>query len=309
MYRSLVAGLRALPPRARASLVLPADVPAVRPATVRAVVEAWRRSDAAVAYPTLGGARGHPVLLAARVVPAVIAPAAGADPGAAGGLRAVLAAWEEEAVEVPVPDEGILRDADTPDDLERVRALCRDRSVLTPAECTALLADQGAAEPVVRHGAAVAAVARALGRRLVAAGHPLDLALVDCAARVHDLARSRPDHARAGARILRRLGFDRVAAVVAAHTDLPPEAGPRIAEAPLVFLADKLVQGERVVTLDERFRAALDRWGGSPGAVRALRRRRLAAAEVAAAVEAALGAPLAPWLARAFRPATTEEVA
>ena len=113
----------------------------------------------------------------------------------------------------------------------------------------------GAGDRAQRHCRAVAEKAASLCRGLAAAGVVLDEDLVRKAALLHDLLRQEPCHARAGARLLRRLGYFRVAAVVAAHED--PDCPPRLDEEGLLYLADKLVQEDREVGIEARFAASL----------------------------------------------------
>jgi molybdenum cofactor cytidylyltransferase len=67
------------------------------------------------------------------------------------------------------------------------------------------------------------------------------------------LAKGRPDHAGEGARMLEDLGFARVGRVVGLHMDYEFAEDARLDEAAIVYLADKLVQGDRIVPLAERF--------------------------------------------------------
>ncbi|MCA1906567.1 MAG: HD domain-containing protein, partial [Desulfarculus sp.] len=139
---------------------------------------------------------------------------------------------------------------------------------------------------VVAHGQAVARAARGLGQALVAAGNSLDLDLLEAAARCHDLAKGQPDHAQAGAAILRDWGWPRVAELVARHADIdPPQEGPVGADE-VLYLADKLVEGDQPVDLDQRFQAKLARHGGDPGAVIAIERRWSAARAIRARIAA-----------------------
>lgn len=62
-------------------------------------------------FPTFGGRRGHPVLLSARVIPAVLA----ADP-VEGNMREIAARFS--VGELPWHDETILRDIDTMEDYQ-----------------------------------------------------------------------------------------------------------------------------------------------------------------------------------------------
>ncbi len=60
-------------------------------------------------------------------------------------------------------------------------------------------------------------------------------------------------------------------------------------ESQLVYLADKLVLGRRLVTLDERFGARLEQVAGDPGAREGVLARLADARAVQARVEQALG--------------------
>ena len=115
MLSSVQAGLRALPPGAEAVLLWPVDHPLVSAATVRSLVDRFRRDAPPVVVPTHEGRRGHPALFAARLVPELLA----ADPSR--GARAVVLAHADR-VELPVADRGVVLDIDTPGDLEAIGA-------------------------------------------------------------------------------------------------------------------------------------------------------------------------------------------
>jgi CTP:molybdopterin cytidylyltransferase MocA len=280
MYTSVVAGVRALGGAVQAAFVLPADMPAVKPRTVELLAREWRETGAEVVYPSFDAQRGHPPLLSARLFPEVLRH------DGRGGLRHVLASHEARAVELDVLDEGVLIDLDTPEDYRRAQEICVDRSVPTRAECDAVLSSLRARRSVVLHGRAVARVALRLACRLEGAGLRIDTGLLDAAALLHDVAKGIPDHAHAGARILDGLGFRRVAALVGTHMDL--DVGG-LDEAAILYLADKVVRGESLVRIEERFLGAEAQFLGDAAAMRAIARRRVAARAIAAAVEARLG--------------------
>jgi molybdenum cofactor cytidylyltransferase len=98
-----------------AILVTLVDVPFVLPATVRAVVDEWRRTRAPIVRPAIGERHGHPVLFSREVFDELRS----AD--ASLGAKAVVRAHSERIVNVPVEDEGALIDLDTPE--EYVRAV------------------------------------------------------------------------------------------------------------------------------------------------------------------------------------------
>jgi molybdenum cofactor cytidylyltransferase len=283
MYSSVVAGIRSLEGGVAACFVLPADMPAVRASTIIRLARAHGRTGAAVVYPVFRGSRGHPPLISARLFPEITSGSGEA------GLERVLAAHEGQARELRVRDEGVLLDLDTPEDYRRVAELCPDRTVPTVAECEVLLAERKVAAAIVHHGRAVADVASRMATELNRAGLHLDVPLVRAAGLLHDLAKGAPDHARAGARVLRRLGHFRVAAGVATHMDIERNGGVPLDEAAVLYLADKLVYGERIVPIPERFLAARRKVTEGTPASAALERRQRDALAIAASVERILG--------------------
>jgi CTP:molybdopterin cytidylyltransferase MocA len=91
------------------------DVPLVRPDTVRAVVNAWRRSRAPIVRPARGDEHGHPVIFDG----AVFNELRSADRTV--GAKAVVRAHAAEILNVPIDDPGAYHDVDTLDDYERLR--------------------------------------------------------------------------------------------------------------------------------------------------------------------------------------------
>jgi len=112
---SVLAGLAVADrPGVDAVLVHLVDTPLVRPETVRAVLDAFRRTNAPIVRPAVGGRHGHPVLFARKVFDDLRR----ADPAI--GARAVVQAHAAEVCDVAVDDEGACRDIDTPEDFARL---------------------------------------------------------------------------------------------------------------------------------------------------------------------------------------------
>jgi uncharacterized radical SAM superfamily Fe-S cluster-containing enzyme/CTP:molybdopterin cytidylyltransferase MocA/HD superfamily phosphohydrolase YqeK len=300
MYSSVVAGLRALPPEADACFVLPTDIPLVRPSTIEMLAAAYRKTRAAIVYPVFRGRRGHPPLVSRSVFASIFAG------DGAGGMRKILSRYEPAAQEVSVLDEGIHMDMDTPRDYARLNALAGHRDVLSRVECVALLAEREVPARVVRHSRAVAEAAERLAVSLIQHGAHLNLALIEAGSLLHDIAKGKPDHARAGASILEQLGYPKVARIVAAHTDLrfaseivnEEVVNEKVVnkkvldEAVIVYLADKLVQGETVVPLRQRFERSFARFPEDAAALAAVNRRWETAQSVARAAEQQCGMSL-----------------
>ena len=86
--------------------------------------------------------------------------------------------------------------------------------------------------------------------QVAAHGVRLNRSLLSAAALLHDICRTEPNHAFAGAQKLRDLGYPEIADIVAVHHDW---SGEPFDESALLYLADKYMQGDQRVTLEERF--------------------------------------------------------
>lgn len=108
MFSSIQHGLASV--GERAVLVLPADMPFVRPATVEAVAAECVRANRVV-IPRYDARKGHPVGVPARLAGALLA----ADPSLS--LKDALARQGEDPLFLDVDDQGVVHDVDRPGDL------------------------------------------------------------------------------------------------------------------------------------------------------------------------------------------------
>lgn len=297
MFSSIITGLNALPPNTAGFFLLPVDIPLVRPATLCRLIDHFTQNSPAVCYPTFQGERGHPPLISGELRKSIL------KWPEKGGLRDFLEKFEDQALEIPVADAGILYDMDTPQAHKWMQARFGHLSVPTIEECEALMTDvMKVPEPIRNHCRAVARVAAyltdALNRTaLNKSDCIIDPTLVQAAALVHDVARTAPNHAQQGATLLRNMGFPDVADAVAAHTDLVLEKDASIGPREILFLSDKLVSGTRLVpSLAKRFQSSMDRFGSDPAARKAIQRRRQTAERIRDAIEAITGQTLSDML-------------
>jgi molybdenum cofactor cytidylyltransferase len=92
-------------------LLAPADYPALDAESVKAILATHRREPTLpVIAPTFGGRRGHPVLIAWRLVAGLRVWPDGR------GIDDYLRQFEREALDVPVAKAGVVQDVDTPED-------------------------------------------------------------------------------------------------------------------------------------------------------------------------------------------------
>lgn len=288
MFGSVLLGVEALDPEVTAFFLLPVDIPLVKPRTITALLRAYREKPAPVIYPVFRELRGHPPLIERATL-------AGCDANHPGGLRDYLERYDDRAVEVPVVDEGTLIDCDTPADFRGLLCYKEREDIPTRDECLAIWARQGVSDEVRGHSQMVAEVARILALRLNGAGCALDLALLLAGGMLHDMAKGKPDHAGAAAAILDEMGYPRVARVVGAHKDIVLDR-EKLDEAQLIYLADKLVDGRCVVTVEDRFQESLERFECNPKVLRFVKERLENARILKKRVEAIMGVPIAEIL-------------
>lgn len=220
-----------------------------------------------------------------------------------------------------LPDAGITADMDEPEDVARAAAFLentRDRRDPAPEEAWEWLRLSNLSEEKVRHSILVALGAFRLSLALRRAGLAVDANLGVCGGLLHDMARNQKAHARAGAELLRREGWEDCATVVGAHTvlpdamlealgiearDLPVGAGdarpgtdavrmfrPETLHASLcVYLSDKFWHGANPVSIDARFAVVKEHFAGNETAVAAVTHRQGIALAVAGHVTSLAG--------------------
>jgi molybdenum cofactor cytidylyltransferase len=268
MFSSLVAGIGALPAESTGFFVHPVDIPLVRRSTVTALAQRFQDDPEAVLHPTFDGRRGHPPLVPAGLAPAILRWSG------QGGLRGFWNCRPIAMKEMPVADEAILLDLDTEAHHQKMLNRMKNQDLPTTEECRVLMTQVAdVPEPVWRHCLAAAAVAVDIAAAVNHAGGSLDLDLVRSAALVHDIAKTEQQHAAAGAKLLESLGYPAVAAVVRVHMDIETTPEQPLDEAQIVFLADKLLEGPHLCSLDDRMARKLTKYGNDNAAREAIGRR------------------------------------
>ena len=134
-------------------------------------------------------------------------------------------------------------------------------------DCLKLMDQFGMLENIVNHSLKVAKVALFLAVELNKKGQRIDYGLVEASSLLHDLTKTeclktREDHAVTGAQLLKKMGYERVGQVVAEHIQVSEGKDPLwVSEEEVVNYADKRVQHDRIVSLEERFSDLKDRYG------------------------------------------------
>jgi len=163
-------------------------------------------------------------------------------------------------------------------------------------ECLRLMTESRMLQNIVEHSVEVARVALFLSRALNGKGQTINLELVEAASLLHDLTKTeclvtKEDHAKTGCVLLNAMGYERVAEVVGDHIVLSRTIPPLgVSEEEVVNYADKRVQHDKIVSLDERFRDLMERYGKGNRVSSQWKRLMEATFEVEAKIFSILGA-------------------
>ncbi|GAB4526413.1 MAG: molybdenum cofactor cytidylyltransferase [Anaerolineae bacterium] len=115
MLSSLKAGLRALPDRLAATLIVLGDQPRLQPKVLYQIMSTYAESSAEILIPSYEMRRGHPILINRRYWPEIL------NLPREGNLREVINAHSDQIQYVNVDTDSVLRDVDTPEDYSNER--------------------------------------------------------------------------------------------------------------------------------------------------------------------------------------------
>lgn len=266
MFDSIKLGLEQLQ-QCDAILFLPGDVPCIRPETIQLLLQQWQQHRPDVLYPVYQEENWHPPVLHGALLPKLLQYQG--EQGLKGALHTLCHGIEQ----LSVPDVGCTLDADYPADYEALCQYWPRRYAPDFKNCQSFYALAKTPEPVQQHCLAVAQKAVEIGEQLGKQQISLQLDLLESAALLHDVCRTKPQHAQAGADFLRQYGLEAVAELVAVHMDWPAEQPIQMNEMAILYLADKLVSGNQHVSLTQRFAEKEQKNHGQPAVLQQIRRR------------------------------------
>jgi CTP:molybdopterin cytidylyltransferase MocA len=124
MLTSVRCGVRAASPETSWFLVALVDQPSIDPSIVTGLIETAQNAapEHRIILPTFEGRRGHPLLFHASLGPEVLTLSGEI------GLRELMQRHPDEILHVPVANDSVLRDIDTPDQYERELQRSREES-------------------------------------------------------------------------------------------------------------------------------------------------------------------------------------
>jgi uncharacterized protein len=134
-------------------------------------------------------------------------------------------------------------------------------------QCFDLMAKYEMLENIKAHSIMVERIASLVAQGLVEAGENLSLGRVTAGALMHDIAKTqslktKEDHSTRGSEICLQNRLDEIADIVAEHVVLRAfsKEGP-VLEKEIVYYADKRVNHDKIVSLEERLAYLIKRYG------------------------------------------------
>jgi molybdenum cofactor cytidylyltransferase len=127
MFGSARIGLAYMQERCDRIFFLPGDVPLFAPGSLRLMAEAMEASGSSIVIPACAGKKGHPVLIASRAVPDLLAY------GGTQGLKGAMTAREGAVQVLELGDPGLTLDADRPEDYRRLLQYAAERGTARSA--------------------------------------------------------------------------------------------------------------------------------------------------------------------------------
>ena len=304
MFSSILTGLHHESTVHRPFFIHPVDIPLVSTCTINSLLAQYTSMDEdsghLIIAPSFNNQRGHPPLF----LPQCRSMFLDLDPET-DNLRDFQNRRLKRTLWVICDDTGMFTDMDSPEDF---RAINKDvSSEGWPSEQAALnlLGKNQPNEHVRHHSLAVADVCEELAERNGLS--EADVSLLRVSAIVHDIKKGTPFHDREGAALLRKLGFNKVAALIRTHMNyLPLSSDNREFSLPLqppsereyssntihlhtsgkpdlraiLFLGDKLIKDSKRVTVEEKFFGSQKKFSQNPAALAAVQKRKKAAEKI-----------------------------
>lgn len=287
MYSSVQEGIKTLETEVQAFFILPADNPLVRTSTVHKILDRYHSAGKpGILYPVFDGRRGHPKLISAKYINTIL-HASHPD-----GLRGLLNNLEPDAVDVEVADEAVRLDINTQEDHRTLLNYLNNRTVPTLDLCRQIFHATKANLQLQAHCYIVAGLALALTNHLNKAGAFLDVDTVLAGALLHDIVSCHTEHDLVNSLLLANMSYPQVAEVTTVNPGKVLSENKPLSESDVVFLADKLVINQQIISISEYFTKLLGQQGRDRKARRAILRKQKQAELIKKKLETKIGFPI-----------------
>lgn len=253
--------------------ISPADSPFVQQYTLKMMLAEMDNEDINLIQPSFEGKNGHPLLLRMKAVDNIL------KHDGTKGLQGAIANMGDDFKNISFADSGIILDADTPNDYFKIIEFSENNLCPSLSLCRKIQDYFQMPDTVKAHSDKVLMVAMSISNRLNKRGIKLDNKIIIASCLLHDIAKGRPRHADVGADWLKDMGYTEICQIVKEHMELK-----NISKVPkekeVVYLADKMVDGNKIITIEEKFSAKEKMYENNCEALKAVKYRKNQASEI-----------------------------
>lgn len=252
MLASIKYGLQALDDDIDCFFIIPGDMPLISRACYEYMLKMFESSkESDIVQVSFQGKIGHPILIGKKYKKSIL------NYNGTKGMKGALEPYSSCSTVLNWHDKSVLMDIDTEYEYEQVKDFYRTKTIPSRSTVFEILKLNKVPTCIIRHLLAVEKIALLIAQKSVKKGYALNLDLVSAAALLHDVEKGKPNHASKGAEMLTRLGYEQVADIIREHMNISQDAIEHIDERAVVFLADKMIEGENIVSIEERFKDKL----------------------------------------------------
>lgn len=277
MFDSICLGIRSLSPAVEMAFLSPADSPFVQQFTLIKMIEEIEKEKYCLIQPSFDGKNGHPLLLTKKAFSYVL------KHDGTMGLQGAISKMGNNFLNMPMVDPGIILDADTANDYLQLIEYNENRKCPSMELCKKIQDYFHMPDDVKAHSSKVAIVASDISRLLCKKGVKLNTNVILAAGMLHDIERGKSEHAKKGGELLSHMGYEQVSQIVREHMVLD-SISDVLSEKEVVFLADKMVEGEKLVNIEERFVAKEEKYKDDRAALQSIKLKKKQAYEVYRAI-------------------------
>jgi len=246
MFDSICLGLKELGESIKFAFITPGDSPYVQQYTLNRMIDTIINSDYKLIQPSYEGNNGHPILIRTEDIGLIL------KHNGTNGMKGAIANIGDGFINIPFVDPGIIMDADTKIEYAKLIEYNENRNYPSAEFCRKIKNYFQVSDILKSHCDKVAEVALDICKRLKNKGIILDENVIVAASMLHDIAKGNAHHEEVGANWISEMGYEEISRIVKEHMELReiPEA---LTEKEVVFLADKLVMEDKIVTIEQRF--------------------------------------------------------
>jgi len=236
MLGSIQKGIKNIRADSCGFFLLPVDIPAVRDSSIELIMNRFFMNHDHLIMPYFNGMPGYPPLIPKQMKPPILGLGNGAR------LSDFFMSCDIRKVKVNLHDRGILMDADDQKGYEKICRKSCSIDIPDKEECLSIVNTCLPEDDRIRqHLANVAFTALKIAN---AVKEDVNTNLVVAASLLHDIKRKDKNHARSGARVVRKAGFFRVSDIIAHHMDIDIDLhSSGVTEKEIVYFADKICNG------------------------------------------------------------------